>query len=96
MLPPLQEGFPAADGNFRADYGLCAGAGQHCGGQDQVAHGTALKGDTMNILITNDDGINAPGISLLAEAATSTLNINFAFREDNEDFDEKIPYLKYE
>lgn len=32
----------------------------------------------------------------LIQLCNSTLNINFAFREDNEDFDEKIPYLKYE
>ena len=30
----------------------------------------------MNILITNDDGINAPGISLLAEAAAQFGNVN--------------------
>lgn len=32
----------------------------------------------------------------LIQLCNSTLNINFAFREDNDDFDEKIPYLKYE
>lgn len=30
-----------------------------------------LKGDSMNILITNDDGINAPGIAVLAEVASA-------------------------
>ena len=30
----------------------------------------------------------------LIQLCNSTLNINFAFREDNDDIDDKIPYLK--
>lgn len=32
----------------------------------------------------------------LIQLCNSTLNINFAFREDNEEFEDKIPYLKLE
>lgn len=30
----------------------------------------------------------------LIQLCNSTLNINFAFREDNEEYDERVPYLK--